>query len=61
MAGYQQQPQLHTSAPFRSALLTYPGNLTEALRQAQDDSSKTLLGVGHGIPSVFLTKVIKPI
>lgn len=56
MAGYLQQPDLHTSAPHRAAMLTYPGNLQEALRQAQEDSKKTLFGLAHGIPSVFLTK-----
>jgi hypothetical protein len=54
---YSEQPDLHTKAPHRAALLTYPGNLREALRQAQEDSTKTLLGVAQGIPSVFLTKV----
>lgn len=55
--GFLEQPQLHTKAPFRSAMLTYPGNLKEALRQAQADPKKTLFGVAHGIPSVFVTKV----
>lgn len=57
MASYLEQPELHTKAPFRSALLTYPGNLQEALRQAQADPKKTLFGVAQGVPSVFLTKV----
>jgi len=57
MQSYKDHPELHVEAPFRSALLTYPGNLEEALRQAQADSTKTLFGVAHGIPSVFLTKV----
>ena len=57
MAGYLEQPHLHTQAPRRAALLTYPGNLKEALRQAEADPKKTLFGVGQGIPSVFLTKV----
>lgn len=55
--GYLQQAHLHTQAPFRAARLTYPGNLRGALRQAQADQTKTLFGVGQGIPSVFLTKV----
>ncbi|KAI0144711.1 Pyruvate/Phosphoenolpyruvate kinase-like domain-containing protein [Pestalotiopsis sp. NC0098] len=55
---YLEQPDLHAKAPFRAALLTYPGNLREALRQAQEDPTKTLLGVAHGIPSVFVTKVM---
>jgi len=58
--GYLDQPDLHVKAPFRSALLTYPGNFREALRQAQEDPSKTLFGVGHGIPSTFVTKVGAP-
>jgi hypothetical protein len=57
MAGYLEQKHLHTVAPYRAALLTYPGNLQEALRQAEADPKKTLFGVAHGIPSVFLTKV----
>lgn len=58
--GYLDQPDLHTKAPFRSALLTYPGNLREALHQAQEDPTKTLFGVAHGIPSTFVTKVSAP-
>lgn len=54
---YPEQPHLHTKAPHRAALLTYPGNFREALRQAQEDPKKTLLGVAQGIPSVFVTKV----
>ncbi len=54
--GYLDQPDLQAKAPFRSALLTYPGNLREALRQAEDPS-KTLFGVAQGLPSVFATKV----
>jgi hypothetical protein len=55
--GYLEQPDIHVKAPFRAALLTQPGNLREALRQAVEDPSKTLFGVGHGIPSTFVTKV----
>jgi hypothetical protein len=54
---FPQQPQLHTVAEHRAAVLTYPGNLREALRQAKEDPKKTLFGVAQGIPSVFLTKV----
>ena len=54
---FPQQPQLHTVAQHRAAVLTYPGNLREAIRQAKEDPRKTLLGVAQGIPSVFLTKV----
>ncbi|ORY67554.1 Pyruvate/Phosphoenolpyruvate kinase-like domain-containing protein [Pseudomassariella vexata] len=56
--GYLEQPHLHTNASFRSSLLTHPGNLREALRQAQQDPRKTLFGVAQGIPSTFVTKVI---
>ena len=55
--GYLDQPDIHVKAEFRSALLTYPGNFREALRQAQEDPRKTLFGVAHGIPSTFVTKV----
>lgn len=54
---YLEQPEVQVKAPHRAALLTYPGNLKEALRQAQEDPKKTLFGVAHGIPSVFVTKV----
>jgi 4-hydroxy-2-oxoheptanedioate aldolase len=54
---YLQQSNLHTKAEHRAALLTYPGNLREALRQAQADSKNALFGVAQGIPSVFVTKV----
>ena len=54
---FPQQPQLHTVAEHRAAVLTYPANLREALRQANEDPRKTLFGVAQGIPSVFLTKV----
>ncbi|KAM0427824.1 hypothetical protein ACHAPT_007281 [Fusarium lateritium] len=56
--GYLDQPDLHVKAPWRSALLTFPGNLKGALKEAQEDPIKTLFGVGHGIPSTFVTKVI---
>lgn len=55
--GYLNEPSLHTQAKWRSALLTYPGNLKGALREAQKDPKKVLFGVGQGIPSTFLTKV----
>lgn len=54
---FSQQPQLHTKADHRAAVLTYPGNFREAIRQAREDPKKTLLGVAQGIPSVFVTKV----
>jgi 4-hydroxy-2-oxoheptanedioate aldolase len=55
---YSEQKELHTSAPYRSSMLTYPGNLRKALAEAQADASKTLFGVAHGIPSTFVTKLI---
>jgi 4-hydroxy-2-oxoheptanedioate aldolase len=55
---YPEQPELHTKAPYRAALLTFPGNFKKALQDAQADPNKTLLGVAHGIPSVFVTKVL---
>lgn len=55
---FLEQPELHTKAPYRAALLTYPGNLRQALRDAMKDPSKTLMGLAHGIPSVFVTKLL---
>lgn len=55
--GFLDQPNLHSRAKWRSALLTYPGNLKQALKEAQKDPKKTLFGVAQGIPSTFLTKV----
>lgn len=55
---FPQQTQFHTVAEHRAAVLTYPANLREALRQAKEDPKKTLLGVAQGIPSVFVTKVM---
>lgn len=55
---YSEQKALHTDAPYRAAVLNYPGNLRKALADAQADASKTLMGVAHGIPSVFVTKLI---
>lgn len=57
---YLEQPQLHTKAKHRAALLTYPGNLRDAVRQAKEDPKKVLFGLGQGIPSVFATKVQFP-
>jgi 4-hydroxy-2-oxoheptanedioate aldolase len=54
---YLSNTTLHAQAKWRAALLTYPGNLKEALQEAQKDSKKTLFGVAQGIPSTFLTKV----
>lgn len=54
---FLQQPHLHTRAQHRAAVLTYPGNFREALRQGQADPKKTLFGVAHGIASVAVTKV----
>jgi len=55
--GYLDQPNIHVKAPYRAALLTQPGNLRKALRDAVEDPKKTLFGVAHGIPSTFVTKV----
>jgi 4-hydroxy-2-oxoheptanedioate aldolase len=55
---YSEQPHLHPHAPYRAAMLTYPGNLRQALKDAMADSSKTLFGVAHGIPSTFVTKLL---
>ena len=54
---YLEQPELHTRAEHRAALLNFPGNFREALRQAQEDPRKTLFGVAQGVPSAFITKV----
>jgi 4-hydroxy-2-oxoheptanedioate aldolase len=54
---FPEQPQFHTVAEHRAAVLTYPGNLRRALQLAKEDPKKTLLGVAQGIPSVFLAKV----
>jgi 4-hydroxy-2-oxoheptanedioate aldolase len=55
---YSEQPELHAKAPYRAALLTQPANLKQALKDAQKDASKTLMGIAHGIPSTFVTKLI---
>lgn len=55
---YSEQQALHTDAKYRSAILTQPANLRKALADAQADASKTLVGIAHGIPSVFVTKLI---
>lgn len=57
---YLEQPELHVKAPYRAAQLTYPGNAKQALKDAMEDPTKTLFGIGHGIPSVFVTKVCRP-
>ncbi|KAF1837360.1 macrophomate synthase [Decorospora gaudefroyi] len=55
---YSEQPSLHTKAPYRAAHLTQPANLRQALKDAQADASKTLIGVAQGIPSTFVTKLL---
>jgi len=55
---HSEQRDLHAVAPYRASMLTYPGNLRKALADAQADASKTLMGVAHGIPSTFVTKII---
>ena len=54
---FLEQSDLHTRAEHRAAVLTYPANLREAIRQAQADPKKTMFGVAQGIPSTFATKV----
>jgi 4-hydroxy-2-oxoheptanedioate aldolase len=56
--GYLHQTNLHSRAKYRAALLTYPGNLRQALRDAQADDKKTLFGIAQGIASTTLTKVL---
>ena len=55
---WHEQPHQHTRPPYRSTLLSHPSNLKQALKDAQADPSKALFGVGHGIPSVFVTKLL---
>ena len=55
---YSERKELHATAPYRSSMLTYPGNLRKALADAHADASKTLMGIGQGIPSTFVTKLI---
>lgn len=55
---FKDQPDLHTPAPYRAAQLTYPANLRQALKDAQADKSKTMLGVAQGIPRPFVTKIL---
>ena len=55
---YTEQPELHTKAPYRAAMLTQPANLKQALKDAQADASKSLMGIAQGIPSTFMTKLI---
>jgi 4-hydroxy-2-oxoheptanedioate aldolase len=55
---YSEQKALHTDAPYRASSLVFPGNLRQALADAQADASKTLMGIAHGIPSTFVTKLI---
>ncbi|KAG9192297.1 4-hydroxy-2-oxoheptanedioate aldolase [Alternaria panax] len=55
---YSEQPELHAKAPYRAAMLTQPANLRQALKDAQADASKSLMGIAQGIPSTFMTKLI---
>lgn len=57
-APWLEQPELHGKPTHRAAILTHPGNFQEAIRQAMADPKKTLFGAAHGIPSVFVTKVL---
>jgi len=58
MSSFLEQKQLHTQAEYRSALLTQPNNLRQALKDAASDPAKSLFGVGQGIGSPFVTKVL---
>jgi 4-hydroxy-2-oxoheptanedioate aldolase len=57
---FTEQPHFHqnTQTPYRAALLGHPANARQALEDAKKDVTKTLLGVAHGIPSVFVTKLL---
>jgi 4-hydroxy-2-oxoheptanedioate aldolase len=55
---YKDAVDLHVKAPFRPAHLTQSHNLKGLFRSMKDDPSKAIFGVGQGIPSVFLSKVI---
>lgn len=55
---FSEQPSLHAKAPYRAASLTQPANLRQALKDAQADASKSLIGIAHGIPSTFVTKLL---
>ena len=58
---YAEQKDLHTPAPYRASMLTYPSNFRQAFKDAQADPSKTLMDIGHGIPGTFVTKLIASI
>lgn len=55
---YANAKHLHVHAPLRPAQLTQPHNLKGLLRSMKGDPKKAIFGVGQGIPSVFLSKVI---
>jgi 4-hydroxy-2-oxoheptanedioate aldolase len=55
---FLEQPELHTKAPNRAAVLSFAGNLQGLLRQSVSDPTKTLWGVGHNISSPKVTKAI---
>jgi 4-hydroxy-2-oxoheptanedioate aldolase len=55
---YENASHLHVKAPFRPAQLTQSHNLKGLFRLMKDDPSKAIFGVGQGIPSVFLSKVL---
>jgi 4-hydroxy-2-oxoheptanedioate aldolase len=58
MATFLEQKALQPQAKHRAALLTYPANLRQALKDAQADQEKILFGVGQGIGSSAVTKVL---
>lgn len=55
---YKNATHLHVQAPHRPAQLTQPHNLKGVLKSMSKDPSKAIFGVGQGIPSVFLSKVL---
>ncbi|RAO66848.1 uncharacterized protein BHQ10_002860 [Talaromyces amestolkiae] len=55
---YDEQPVSQSKATLRAALLTYPGNLQEALRRVRDNPQNTLFGVTQTIPSPAVTKAL---
>jgi len=57
-APFSEQKDLHPVAPYRSALLTYPANFRQALKDAAEDRNKIQLGIAQGIPSMFVTKIL---
>jgi len=55
---YSSQSSLHIHDPYRAAMLTQPANLRQALKDAQVDASKSLMGIAHSIQSTSFTKLL---